>query len=73
MGVKLLRNVNGNFETVLTVHRVRKDGGFSLPEKWMGSIESYCVRTGAKFLVAESAARDVDYEFGSLKFRVSRI
>ena len=62
----------GRFQKVLVARNIRKDGGLSLSDKWNGTVESYVVRSAAKFFAADSAAVEMSYEIGSQKFRATR-
>ena len=73
--MKILVGVNsdGHFKKV-GVFSLRKDGSMSLPSKLHGSLASYFIRSGERFLKDEVAANFVDYQAGtSPTYRISRI
>lgn len=62
----------GRFSKVLIARNVRRDGGLSLAEKWCGSIESFVVRSAARFFTDEPAAVEQRVSIGSRSYRVTR-
>lgn len=62
----------GRFSKILIARNVRKDGGLSLAEKWCGSIESYVVRSAARYFVGQPEAVEMSYTIGGKKYRVTK-
>jgi hypothetical protein len=75
MKLLVAKNDNGRFTRVGTV-QLTKDGSrvVRVPKAIQpGSLVYHFARQAGRFFSAETAAVDIDYEFGTQKYRVSKI